>query len=141
EVVNCQRESWVWTSNCGGAIPRKADGLPVARVGEQKCMGCHATGFDFMPVGTPPASAHWNMKGNGELAVGCERCHGPGSKHVDLAKQKAAAGSKLDPEHEPTLIVHGLKDLSLVQQNQGAAQCHPLLAARSQGGLGFPLPP
>jgi len=138
EVVNFQPENWVWTNNSGVAIPRKPDELPVARFAEQKCMGCHTTGFDFMPVGTPPASAHWNMKGNGELAVGCERCHGPGSKHVDLAKQKAAAGSKLDPEHEPTLIVHGLKDLSLDQQNQVCGQCHARLGGKSQGVLGFP---
>lgn len=138
EVVNFQPENWVWTNNSGVAIPRKPDELPVARFAEQKCMGCHTTGFDFTPVGTPPASAHWNMKGNGELAVGCERCHGPGSKHVDLAKQKAAAGSKLDPEHEPTLIVHGLKDLSLDQQNQVCGQCHARLGGKSQGVLGFP---
>src|SRR6516162_3445261 len=130
-----QSEDWY---NSGVAIPRKPDELPVARFAEQKCMGCHTTGFDFMPVGTPPASAHWNMKGNGELAVGCERCHGPGSKHVDLAKQKAAAGSKLDPEHDPTLIVHGLKDLSLDQQNQVCGQCHARLGGKSQGVLGFP---
>ena len=138
EVVNFQPENWVFSNNAGVVVPRKPEELPVARFAEQKCMGCHTTGFDFAPVGAPPASVHWSMKGNGELAVGCERCHGPGSKHVDLAKQKAAAGSKLDPTRDPPLIVHGLKDLSLDQQNQVCGQCHARMGGKNTGVLAFP---
>jgi hypothetical protein len=138
EVGNFQPENWVWFDNSELAIPRKPTELPVARFAEQKCMGCHTTGFDFAPIGAPAAAVHWSMTGNGELAVGCERCHGPGSKHVEIAKQKAAAGSKLDPERDPTLIVHGLKDLSLDQQNQVCGQCHARLGGKTQGVLGFP---
>ena len=138
EVVNFQPENWVFSNNAGAVVPRKPEELPVARFAEQKCMGCHTTGFDFAPVGAPPASVHWSMKGNGELAVGCERCHGPGSKHVDLAKQKAAAGSKLDPPRDPPLIVHGLKDLSLDQQNQVCGQCHARMGGKNIGVLAFP---
>jgi hypothetical protein len=107
EVVNFQPENWVWYDNSELATPRKPSELPVARFAEQKCMGCHTTGFEFAPIGVPPATVHWSMKGNGELAVGCERCHGPGSKHVDAAKQKAAAGSKLDPERDQMSIAGG----------------------------------
>jgi len=138
EVGNFQPENWVWSDNSGQVIPRKPSELPVARFAEQKCMGCHTTGFDFAPVGAPPGTVHWSMKGNGELDIGCERCHGPGSKHVEIAKQKAAAGSKLDPEHDPRLIVHGLKDLSLDQQNQVCGQCHARLGGKTQNVLGFP---
>jgi hypothetical protein len=138
EVVNFQPENWVWTNSSGVTIPRKPEELPVARFAEQKCMGCHTTGFDFAPVGTPPASVHWSMKGNGELGVGCERCHGPGSKHVEIAKQKAAVGSKLDPTRDPTWIVHGLKDLSLNQQTQVCGQCHGRMGGKTQGVLAFP---
>ena len=74
-------------------------------------------------------------QGVGELAVGCERCHGPGSKHVDIAKQKAAAGLKLDPKE--SFIVHGLKDLSLDQQNQVCGQCHARVGNKDQGELAF----
>ena len=60
---------------------------------EQKCMGCHTTGFDFAPVGAPPASVHWSMKGNGELAVGCERCHG--ARQQARRSCKAKGGCRL----------------------------------------------
>jgi hypothetical protein len=138
ETGNFQQESWVWFDNSEAAIPRKPDELPVARFAEPKCMGCHTTGFDFVPPDPPPASQHWRMQGAGELAVGCERCHGPGSKHVEVAKQKEAAGSKLNPEVDQAFIVHGLKDLSLDQQNQICGQCHARLGGRTQTVLGFP---
>jgi cytochrome c554/c'-like protein len=138
ETGNFQQESWVWFDNSEAAIPRKPDELPVARFAEPKCMGCHTTGFDFVPPDPPPASQHWRMQGAGELAVGCERCHGPGSKHVEVAKQKEAAGSKLNPEVDQAFIVHGLKDLSLDQQNQICGQCHARIGGRTQTVLGFP---
>jgi len=144
EQVNFQPESWVW-SDGGQATPRKPDELPVARFGEAKCMGCHTTGFKFeQSAGNP----HWKMVGTtpvpgqpgqqtGELAIGCERCHGPGSKHIEAAKQKEAAGSKLDPVRDQTFIVHGLKDLSLDQQNQICGQCHSRVGNKDQRDLAF----
>ena len=90
EVGNFQPENWVWFDNSELAIPRKPDELPIARFAEAKCMGCHTTGFNFVPPDPPPASQHWKMQGAGEMAIGCERCHGPGSKHVEAAKQKEA---------------------------------------------------
>ncbi len=42
-----------------------------------KCNGCHTTGFN-------PDTYEFN-----EFGIGCEACHGPGSKHV-LAKRKMA---------------------------------------------------
>src|SRR5262249_55057565 len=62
-------------------------------------------------------------------------CHGPGSKHVDIAKQKVAAGLKLDPKE--SFIVHGLKDLSLNQQNQVCGQCHARVGNKDQRDLAF----
>jgi formate-dependent nitrite reductase cytochrome c552 subunit len=138
EVVNFQPESWVFYDNSTMAIPRKPEELPVGRFAEAKCMGCHTTGFEFVAPDPAPASQHWKMQGAGELAVGCERCHGPGSKHVEAAKQKEAAGSKLNPDRDPMWIVHGLKDLSLDQQNQVCGQCHARLGGRNQAILAFP---
>ena len=138
EIVNFQPENWVWYDNSEMAIPRKPDELPVTRFAEPKCMGCHTTGFDFAPPDPPPAAQHWRMQGAGELAVGCERCHGPGSKHVEAAKQKEAMGSKLDPRTDATWIVHGLKDLSLDQQNQVCGQCHARVGGKTQSVLAFP---
>jgi formate-dependent nitrite reductase cytochrome c552 subunit len=95
-------------------------------------MGCHTTGFEFLPPDPPPANQHWKMQGAGELAIGCERCHGPASKHVEVARQKEAAGSKLNPDVDQAFIVHGLKDLSLDQQNQICGQCHARLGGKTQ---------
>jgi cytochrome c554/c'-like protein len=138
EIGNFQQENWVWFDNSELAIPRKPDELPVARFAEPKCMGCHTTGFEFVPPDPPPANQHWKMQGAGELAIGCERCHGPGSKHVEVARQKEAAGSKLNPDVDQAFIVHGLKDLSLDQQNQICGQCHTRLGGKTQAVLGFP---
>jgi hypothetical protein len=106
EVGNFQPENWVWFDNSELAIPRKPDELPVARFAEPKCMGCHTTGFDFVQPDPAPASQHWKMQGAGEMAIGCERCHGPGSKHVEAAKQKEAEGSKLNPDRDQLFIIH-----------------------------------
>ena len=134
EIVNFQPENWVWSDASGAVTPRTHEELPLTRFGEPKCMGCHTTGFSF---DKPSGSLHWQMtaQGVGELAVGCERCHGPGSKHVDIAKQKAAAGLKLDPKD--SFIVHGLKDLSLDQQNQVCGQCHARVGNKDQRDLAF----
>ena len=70
------------------------------------------------------------MQGAGEMAIGCERCHGPGSKHVEAAKQKEAEGSKLNPDRDQLFIIHGLRDLSLDQQNQVCGQCHARLGGK-----------
>jgi len=57
EIGNFQPENWVWFDNSELAIPRKPDELPVARFAEAKCMGCHTTGFDFVPpTRRPPTS-------------------------------------------------------------------------------------
>jgi Cytochrome c554 and c-prime len=134
EIVNFQPENWVWSDASGGVTPRTHEELPLTRFGEPKCMGCHTTGFS---IDKPSGSVHWQMTGQGvgELAVGCERCHGPGSKHVDIAKQKAAAGQKLDPKE--SYIVHGLKDLSLDQQDQVCGQCHARVGNKDQRDLAF----
>src|SRR5262249_15817120 len=46
---------------------------PTTRFAEAKCSGCHTTGFEFYE---DPAANHWKARGNGELGISCERCHG-----------------------------------------------------------------
>jgi formate-dependent nitrite reductase cytochrome c552 subunit len=138
EIGNFQQENWVWYDNSEMAIPRNPSELPVGRFAEAKCMGCHTTGFEFLPPDPLPARQHWKMQGAGEMGVGCERCHGPGSKHIDAAKQKEAAGTKLNPDRDQTWTIHGLKDLSLDQQNQVCGQCHARLGGKVQTVLAFP---
>lgn len=59
------------------------------RVGP-RCLECHATRFDSVP---PPSNRY--RKDSLVLAIGCERCHGPGRDHVDRehSTNPPAAGS------------------------------------------------
>lgn len=58
--------------------------------GATECVGCHVTNFD-------PEAKTWTA-----LGVGCENCHGPGSKHI-TSKDKAATivrPEELDPKKQ-----------------------------------------
>jgi len=65
----------------------------------QACDGCHSVNFDIHTK-TP---TEWN--------VGCERCHGPGSKHTRLPSR--------------TNIVHPAR-LDYVRANDVCIQCHSI---------------
>ena len=98
--------------DCEDELLAVAGAVEIVRFAEAKCMGCHTTGFNIEQGAESP---HWKMVGSalpeqpghqtGELAVGCERCHGPGSKHIEAAKQKEAQGSKLDPARDQMWIL------------------------------------
>jgi predicted CXXCH cytochrome family protein len=109
--------------------------IPTIRFSDAGCMGCHTTGYEFARVESATGSGlfHWQMQGSGEPGIGCERCHGPGSKHVAEAEAAKKANTKLGA----TTIVHGLKDLSPRQQSQVCAQCHGRMTHRN-GELAFP---
>jgi hypothetical protein len=68
------------------------DLLPAKYQTDAKCLECHATGFGT-PTGFKTAAASADLKG-----TTCEACHGPGSKHGEIAKQ--FANQKLTPEQE-----------------------------------------
>jgi predicted CXXCH cytochrome family protein len=127
---------WVVPDGTPDGRPRRPDELPRNRFAEGKCSGCHTTGNDFYK---DEATGVWNVKPNGksEMAVACERCHGPASKHVAEAEEAKAAGKKLAPE--ATTIVHPLKDLNSLQQTELCAQCHGRHANKTIPDLSFQL--
>jgi predicted CXXCH cytochrome family protein len=145
-----QPENWVTYvegTDPPRATPRKPDDflaastfdskklqIPTIRASDAGCMGCHTTGAEFVRIESAPGSGlfHWQMTG-GEPSIGCERCHGPGSKHVAEAEAAKNANIKLGA----TTIVHGLKDLSPRQQSQICAQCHGRMMHRN-GEMAFP---
>jgi Cytochrome c554 and c-prime len=55
--------------------------LPAKYRSDKSCLECHATGFGqatgFTSVDATPAL----------VGTSCEACHGPGSKHAEMAKQ------------------------------------------------------
>ena len=71
------------------------DLLPAQYKTDAKCLPCHTTGFG-RPSGFTTAAASADLKG-----TTCEACHGPGSKHAEIAKQ--FANQKLTPEQETTV--------------------------------------
>jgi predicted CXXCH cytochrome family protein len=101
-----------WYDHGLGALRRPAaDGAF-----DNRCLGCHATGFALRgsasagwsarAVGDP--NGEFDLDGDGrreEVNVGCESCHGPGSEHVEGATRGAriVSPSRLTPEREMTL--------------------------------------
>jgi len=134
-VSSYRPDEWVLPDGTPDGRPRKPEELPTGRFAEAKCSGCHTTGNDFYK----DAAGIWKVKANGksEMAVACERCHGPASRHVAEAEAAKASGRKLAPES--TTIVHPLKDLNSLQQLELCAQCHGRHANKEIPDLAFQL--
>jgi predicted CXXCH cytochrome family protein len=124
---------WVDPDGTADGLPRTLDKLPLHRVAEAKCANCHTTGYNFQK----DTKGVWQAKGKGELSIACEKCHGPGSLHVNEAKAAKKAGEEL-PSGTST-IVHPLKDLDAFQQTQVCAQCHGRNTNKKIKDINFPL--
>ncbi len=127
---------WVKDDGTPDGRPRKVDELPKYRFAEAKCSGCHTTGYDFVK---DKATGVWKAKANGkgELAIACEKCHGPGELHVREADAAKASGGVL--KAGTSTIVHPLKDLTSLQQTQICAQCHGRNTNKKVKEVAFPL--
>ena len=125
---------WVKDDGTPDGRPRKLDELPKYRFAEAKCANCHNTGYDFVK---DAASGVWKAKGNGELSIACEKCHGPGSRHLEEAKKAEKSGKVL--KAGASTIVHPLKDLNPLQQTQICAQCHGRNTNKKIKEIAFPL--
>ncbi len=113
-------DEWFVDDGTSDGRPRRPNELKKGRTADAKCRGCHETGYQ---VSFDKESKKW--KGTSlELGIGCERCHGPGSKHVQT---EGAAGT----------IVHGIKDLTALQQDQMCAQCHGRNTNKKEKDLAF----
>lgn len=122
---------WIVWEN-GTWRPRKPHELLKERFAEAKCTGCHTTGYTF----SKDSAGYWNAhgdffesgKGEGELGIACEHCHGPGGKHVAEANDALHKGTKLGSG--TSTIIHPLKDLDFQQQNQLCGKCHGRQSSR-----------
>src|SRR5262249_1137785 len=93
-------------------------------------------GFDFVKDETTKL---WSMQGDGELGVGCERCHGPASKHIDQIRARSPGQGA-----SRTTIVNPLRHLTALQEPQICGQCHSRQTNKYHTELAFPdgfLPP
>ena len=132
-IINAYRPyDWVIFDGTPDGRPRRPEELPRDRFAEAKCAGCHTTGYEYKQN---PKDKHWEATGDGKLGVGCEHCHGPGSKHVQEAKVAADKGTPL--ASGTSTIVHPLKDLNAYQQNQLCASCHGRNSNKTEPELAF----
>ncbi len=126
-------EEWFLGDGTPDGIARRPDQLLINRSAEAKCAGCHMTGY--APQFDKEAKS-WKGPGAGaELGIACEKCHGPGSLHVDEAR--AARGQPAATK--PGKILHPLKDLNAQQQNQLCAQCHGRNTNKKDREIAFPI--
>jgi hypothetical protein len=89
------------------------ESVPAKYKADPKCVNCHATGYGA-PTGFKSATATPNLTG-----TSCEACHGPGSKHAEIAK-KYATKKTLAPAEEAE--VRG--SIELVQVQNVCIRCH-----------------
>jgi tetratricopeptide (TPR) repeat protein len=79
------------------------------------CHGCHvsqmSTNYDSK---SDTYSTTW-----AEPGINCETCHGPGEKHVRMAKAATGETALKDPG-----IIRFRKDLAMRQRNDTCASCH-----------------
>ncbi len=96
-------------------IPDGAHGL--RQIWNVNCFNCHATN---LAQGFDPATRRYDTTWT-EMAVGCEACHGPGRKHVELID-----AARLDPSLKPggTLDTYSSRNGSARQSFDTCAYCH-----------------
>lgn len=94
------------------------DILPAKYRADASCLKCHTTGFGE-PTGFKSVKETPNLVGNS-----CEGCHGPGSKHTEVAKK---FGQKKLSEQEQAYV---RSTIYLMQPKNVCVECH--LAAKHQ---------
>jgi len=102
--VTYHPERWAAPSVERGAVGRTPS---ITQSFDNSCAGCHFTGMSltrdagglFHAHAVPDPGGPFDFDGDGlaeEMNVGCERCHGPGSEHVAMAR-----GSIVQPDYLP----------------------------------------
>ena len=97
--------------NSRGGIPRNFD---------PECLSCHVVGWNPQKY-FPYKSGFLNLKDTPHLTdVGCENCHGPGSKHV------AAENGDLDIDEDELDEIREAMWLDLKDAENKCLECHDL---------------
>jgi predicted CXXCH cytochrome family protein len=127
-------QDWFVADGTADGRPFTPAELPMHRVAEAKCNGCHMTGYTYAKGSDGIWKAH--MKGQGEIAIACESCHGPGARHVVEANVAKASGKALVAGR--TAIINPLTDLNAEQASQVCGQCHGRGTHKDTPELSFP---
>jgi hypothetical protein len=86
--------------------------LPAKYQEDKSCLKCHATGHGE-PTGFESKAKHPGLVG-----ASCESCHGPGSKHAEIAKSYGKKKLAKDEEAYVRSTIH------LMQPKNVCVQCH-----------------
>ncbi|MBI5892898.1 MAG: cytochrome C [Deltaproteobacteria bacterium] len=78
----------------------------------KKCNGCHTTGFD-------PATGKF-----AEFGIGCEACHGPGSRHAAHRQKRQWGGCALCHDRMKSADNTTVKDIVRTVAPSVCGQCH-----------------
>ena len=91
------------------------------------CLGCHVTGYQ-QPGGYPAADSLKNMA---LAAVGCEMCHGPGSRHmaVPMSDKEGRRKAVLVPTVETCKKCHTDAISPKFDFAERSKKVHPVVAA------------
>ena len=113
-----------WFHNLEIAAPDQRQGIIPVQLWNKNCFGCHVSD---QVKGFRPAEGRYDTTWL-DFGTTCERCHGPGSRHVDKYKNLEAYGG--DPE--PHIVLQTRLDHE--RNSMVCAQCHSF---RDQMAFGF----
>jgi hypothetical protein len=94
-------------ANAFESLKHAREGAPeynITRIYDAECLACHVTGWDPQNVYRYSSGFINEEFAEGEAqqtmskllkGVGCESCHGPGSKHIELIEEKPEEAKKL----------------------------------------------
>ncbi|WP_186776000.1 multiheme c-type cytochrome [Rubripirellula reticaptiva] len=82
-----------------------------------QCLFCHAGNVERKPDNNPH---HFTIH---EMSIGCERCHGAGSQHVDYHRSVAGKNEASSPVPPVAKLIQPAK-LSRLEAESLCAQCH-----------------
>ncbi|MCH2135578.1 MAG: hypothetical protein MK101_03230 [Phycisphaerales bacterium] len=95
----------------------RADQSRFSRQVSRECIFCH-TAYPDVPAGEDRAGRPEVFPEELPSGIGCQRCHGPGKKHVDLAYSADAT------DEEIAASILNPADLDPVMQDEICLQCH-----------------
>ncbi|MCA9051066.1 MAG: tetratricopeptide repeat protein, partial [Planctomycetaceae bacterium] len=113
--------NWYTKDHRWGLAPgyRKDDVRRFDRRVQEDCLACHSG----RPITIAPGSNRFPEPAFLEMAIGCERCHGPGKAHIDRHRAASPPDAGTDP------IVNPAK-LPADRREAVCYQCHLAAAAR-----------